>query len=149
LSAQAPLDRLAPRDFYVRVDRLRADWHPDAALLTEPNSPEARYADYQRQDKLDRHERKIAAQLRTLKRLIEQLPPRFYERAISEYRTLERGRISESADWLGALHRLRQIIGQWDSSRPPLVPCPECRLEVRGQSELRRHRLLIHEFEED
>lgn len=144
----AALDRLAPPDFYHRLDRLRAEWHADASTFTEPDSPEGRYADGRRQDALDIHERKIAVQLRTLRRLIEQLPPRFHDRAMVEYEALKHARLVDRADWLGAITRLARIVSEWNNSRPPIIDCPSCGANLRGQQELRAHLLLVHQIEE-
>ena len=148
MTAQAAQDRLSPDDFYLRLDRLRADWHSDPSTWTDPGSSEGRYADGRRQDALDIHEREIAAQMRTLRRLLKQLPPRFHDRAMVEYEELKRGRLVEGSDWLGAIARLRRSISEWDHSRPPLVECSECGLIVRGQRNLQTHLLLIHDIEE-
>ena len=148
MTARAAQDRLAAEDFYLRLDRLRSEWHSDPSLWTEPDSSEARYADTRRQDALDVHERRIAANLRNIRWLLEQLPPRFYDAATKQYEELKRGRLSKDADWLGAIVRLREIISQWDRSRPPVIRCDYCGLDVRGQQQLRTHLLLIHNLEE-
>lgn len=100
-------------------------------------------------DKWDEYDEwKMSRMTRDVRRLLEHLPSRFYDRALLEVRTIESARIAEGKDWTGALARLRRIVGEWDRSRPPLLECPECELEVRGRNRLANHRLVVHGLEE-
>ena len=147
LTAQA-LDRLDPRDFYTRLDALRDAWVGNPAIRTKPDSPEEHYADYRRQEAAELHEREIDQRLRYIGRLIQQLPPQFYGRANPLFITVKRARVADSVDGLGDIAQLRRIVSEWDHSRPPLVACPECGLEVRGQDNLKSHRQYVHNLED-
>lgn len=122
MPAQAPLDRLSPRDFYKQLDRLAEHWNED--------------------------EYEIAARLKRLRHTFEHLPDRYYDRAMPQLGVIARARIVNGVPWQDAIRELAAIVSDWNLSRPALLQCDECGLLVRGHRRLLNHRQLVHGFEE-
>jgi hypothetical protein len=122
MSAHAPLDRLAPRDFYHQIDQIRANWTAN--------------------------EHAMSLQVIRLRRLFEHLPSPYCERAKAPLAVVARARIVNGLPWENALRELCAIVADWNSHRPPLLECDECGLIVRGHRRLLNHRVSVHGIEE-
>ena len=118
VSARAALDRLAPEDIYRQLDWLRDEWEGD--------------------------EYEIARKLTRLRRTLEHLPARYYERTHAPLETLARARIANGVPWRGALLELGALVSEWDRSRPPLLECEVCGIGVRGHPALANHYEIVH-----
>jgi len=121
VTAQAPLDRLAPEDFYRQLDHVRDDWDAD--------------------------EWRIARKLTKLRRLYEQLPLRYWDRAQPLLGVLVRARIANGQPWQAALLQLRAVVSEWDRARPPLLDCEICGVPLRGHPALANHYEIVHPLE--
>lgn len=120
MSAQAPLDRLAPQDMYRLLDWLRDDWETC--------------------DEVDN-----ARALTRLRRHFEHLPTPFWDRARPLLLELATSRLYKGRPWRQTIRSLSELVSEWERSRPPLLACPECELEVRGHRALEAHRYVVHE----
>jgi hypothetical protein len=118
MSGRATLERLSPRDFYRQLDWVRDEWGGD--------------------------EYKMAQKLTRLRRTYEQLPSRYYERAVVELAIVSRARVVNGVPWQLALRQLADIVGDWDRCRPPQLDCEVCGIAVRGHPALANHYEIVH-----
>jgi hypothetical protein len=122
MSAHAPLDRLAPRDFYRQIDLVRDNWQGD--------------------------ERAMSKRIMRLRQMFAHLPISYFQRAQPLIAEVAVARVAEGRQWQDALRGLAAIVTDWNRDRPPLLECPECGLLVRGHRRLLNHRLSVHGIEE-
>ena len=117
------LERLSPHDLYRQIDWLRDEWTDDEETVT----------------------RKIGR----LRRTLEHLPSRYYERSVPLVESLCRARLVRNSDYLQTLRALGELVSEWDRNRPPLLRCDVCGVNVRGRSALNQHRQLVHDLGDD
>ena len=112
------LDRLAPQDLHRQIDWLRDEWDDDELI--------------------------VAKKLVRLRRLLEQLPSRYYERSVPHLEGLAHARLVRESNYYSHLRSLNELVEEWDRNRPPLLHCERCTISVRGHEAMRRHVELIH-----
>lgn len=123
MSAQATRDRLAPQDLYRLLDWLRDEW-----------------------DAVD--EWYAAKRLQRLRRNFEHLPSRFWDRARPLIEELGRGRLSRDFPYQAKIRALSELVSEWERSRPPLLSCEVCGIEIRGHRSMFLHLATVHYFED-
>jgi hypothetical protein len=123
VTAQAPLDRIAPQDFYRQLDWVRDEW-----------------------DSSD--EWQMTAKLTRLHRHFEHLPSRYYEQAVPLLEQLGHARLVNGKPWRQTIRQLADIVSAWNRARPPLLECPECGHTLRGHPALKSHRYVVHDVED-
>lgn len=116
------LERLSPQDLYRQIDWLRDEWND--------------------------HEEVVAKKIVRLRRTLEHLPSRYYERSVPLVESLCRARLVRNADYLPTLRALGELVSEWDRNRPPLLTCEMCGVNVRGRDSMNRHLWLVHDIEE-
>jgi hypothetical protein len=123
VSVTAPLDRLAPPDFYKQLDWLRDEWETT-------------------------DEYGVAMRLQRLRRTFEHLPTRYWREAEPLIDRLGRARLANGKPWHILIRQLADIVSAWDRARPPLLGCPECGVTLRGHPALSSHRYVVHYVED-
>lgn len=113
-----PRDRLAPQDFYNRLDWIRDEWSQD--------------------------EIQMSPKLCALRRLVEHLPSPWHERAMEHVREIERARIVANVDWREAVARLRCLISERNAVRPAAIRCDFCGITSRGRVAHLEHLEYVH-----
>lgn len=117
------LQRLSPQDLHRQIDWIRDEWDCD--------------------------EEEMARKIVRLRRTLEHLPSRYYERSVPLIEQLCRARLVRDPVYQPALRSLNELVAEWDRNRPPLLECELCGVEIRGHDSMSSHLELVHDAGDD